>query len=139
MIFKFIQATESDKEYLLELRKKTMLEHLERAGQFLSEQEHAERVNYKFEYSFLVFHSDELIGAVKFHSKINEVELTQIQISPSYQGKGFGSGIVQQIVDNESPKTVTLSVLKGSPAVKFYRNLGFKTIGEDTYEYHMQR
>jgi hypothetical protein len=46
MVFKFVQAKESDKEYLLELRKMTMIEHLERAGQFLSEKEHFERINY---------------------------------------------------------------------------------------------
>lgn len=138
MVFKFVQAKETDKEYLLELRKMTMNEHLERAGQFLSEKEHFERINYKFEYSYLVFHSNELIGTVKYHGKTNQVQLTQIQISPRHQGKGYGSGIVQQIVDSESPKTVKLSVLKGSPAVNFYKNLGFKIVGEDTYEYHMQ-
>ncbi|MBL4670660.1 MAG: GNAT family N-acetyltransferase [Arenicella sp.] len=138
MIFNFVQAKESDKEYLLELRKMTMLEHLERAGQFLSEKEHSERVNYKFEYSYLVFHSNQLIGAVKYHCKINQVELTQIQISPRHQGKGYGSGIVRQILNNEHPKTVQLAVLKGNPAVNFYKKLGFKVIGEDAYEYHMQ-
>ncbi len=138
MVFKFVQAKETDKEYLLELRKMTMTEHLERAGQFLSEKQHFERINYKFEYSYLVFHSNELIGTVKYHGKTNQVQLTQIQISPRHQGKGYGSGIVQQIVDSESPKTVKLSVLKGSPAVNFYKNLGFKIVGEDTYEYHMQ-
>jgi ribosomal protein S18 acetylase RimI-like enzyme len=138
MVFKFVQAKETDKEYLLELRKMTMTEHLERAGQFLSEKQHFERINYKFEYSYLVFHSSELIGTVKYHGKTNQVQLTQIQISPRHQGKGYGSGIVRQIVNSESPKTVKLSVLKGSPAVNFYKNLGFKIVGEDTYEYHMQ-
>jgi ribosomal protein S18 acetylase RimI-like enzyme len=138
MIFNFVQAKESDKAYLLELRKLTMLEHLERAGQFLSEKEHSDRVNYKFQYSYLVFYNKQLIGTVKYHCKTNQVEITQIQIDPEYQGKGYGSGIVQQVLNNESPKTVKLSVLKGSPAVKFYRQLGFEIIGEDAYEYHMQ-
>jgi hypothetical protein len=40
MNFEFIQATEKDRAYLLELRKSTMVEHLEISGQFLSDEEH---------------------------------------------------------------------------------------------------
>jgi ribosomal protein S18 acetylase RimI-like enzyme len=116
----------------------TMLEHLERAGQFLSDKEHSERVNYKFEYSYLIYRSKELIGTVKYHCKINRVKITQIQISPRHQGKGYGSAIVKKILNDEHPKTIQLSVLKGSPAVSFYKRLGFEIIGDDAYEYHLQ-
>ncbi len=45
MVFKFIQATTEDRSYLLELRKVTMVERLEKSGQFLSEEQHETRVD----------------------------------------------------------------------------------------------
>jgi hypothetical protein len=45
MNFEFIQATEKDRAYLLELRKSIMVEHLEISGQFLSDEEHEIRLN----------------------------------------------------------------------------------------------
>ena len=43
MSFELIQATEADKAFLLTLRKLTMVEHLEKAGLYLSDDEHALR------------------------------------------------------------------------------------------------
>lgn len=137
-MFKFVQATESDKVYLLELRKKTMLKNLEKAGQLLTEEEHLDRLNYKFEYSHLIFHKKELIGVLKYSCTCSEVEIIQMQIDPKYQNMGYGSGIVQQLLNNEKGKTVKLAVLKKSRAVEFYMRLGFQRIGEDDYEYQMQ-
>ncbi len=40
MKFEFIQVTESDKAYLLDLRKLTMAEHFKNSGLFFSDEEH---------------------------------------------------------------------------------------------------
>ena len=138
MLFKFTQATNADKGYLLELRKKTILVHLEESDQFLTEQDHIDRVDHKFECSYLVFHKEELIGTVKYQSSEEEVELIQLQIEPRHQAKGYGSGVFQQILSNARDKTVRLTVLKNNPAVGLYMRLGFQIIDEDEYEYHMQ-
>ena len=138
MSFEFRQATESDKSYFLGLRKSTMLEHLEREGIILSEEDHLERVNHEYGHSFIVLFNNELVGVLKYLSTVSEVELIQIQIEPQHQGKGYGSGIIQKILNDEKGKIVRLKVLKNSPAVKFYKRLGFKIVGEDNLEYHMK-
>ena len=138
MIFEFIQATEIDKKYLLELRKQTMTKHLEAAGQLLTDEEHVERLNYKYECSHVVLLKSERVGFVKYLSKVTELELIQLQVEPKHQGKGYGTGILRKIMDLGQGKTIKLSVLKDNPAVELYKRLGFQTISEDNYEYHMQ-
>ena len=136
-MIKFVPATESDKEYLLALRKRTMNQHLARAGQFLAEKEHEERVNYKFDGSRLVYRGSQLIGAVKCNTSAKEFELIQMQIDLDYQGLGYGSEIIRELLASETGKMIKLNVLKENPALKFYKRQGFEVIGEDEYEFHM--
>jgi ribosomal protein S18 acetylase RimI-like enzyme len=138
MTFEFIQATENDKAYLLDLRHLTMVEHFEKSGLFLSDEEHEFRLNDFYECSYLVLYSNELIGALKYCEHIDRVEIMQIQIQPSFQGKGFGRKIIEQIMADAKNKFVELSVLKENPALNLYKRLGFYITGEDQYEYFMQ-
>jgi ribosomal protein S18 acetylase RimI-like enzyme len=137
MIFNFKQATESDREYLLALRQATMVEHLERAGQFLTEKAHSDRVDYEYENSHLVYQKEDLVGAVKYRVTSSYIDLIQVQIDPKFQGRGYGSGVVKQILSHEKGKMMRLTVLKENPALALYKRLGFQTVGEDEYEYHM--
>lgn len=138
MTFEFVQATESDRDYLLELRKQTMTKYLEMAGQVLSDQEHVDRLNHKYECSNLVFLKSVRIGFVKYLATEKELKLIQIQLEPKYQGKGYGTDIIRKVMSLGKDRTIKLSVLKGNPAVELYKRLGFQTISEDKYEYHMQ-
>ena len=139
MLFEFVRATELDKEYLLKLRKKTMTEHLENTGQFLSEEEHIDRLNHQYKHSYLVFFAHAKIGMVKYHSNAKELELVQVQIDTQYQAKGYGTAVIKQVMNSAKDKTINLTVLKSNPAVGLYKKLGFSTVGEDNYEYHMQK
>ncbi len=138
-MLEFVKATESDKGYLLALRTKTIQQHLEESGLYLTEQEHLERVNHRYECSYLVFYQGTLIGMVKYKTTTKELELIQLQIDPLHQSKGYGTKIIQQILNGEKDRTVKLSVLKKNPAVELYKKLGFKIVGQDTYEYDMQK
>lgn len=138
MDFEIIQATEKDNAYLLNLRKLTLVEHLEKSGQFLSDKEHDIRLNDAYDCSFLIVSSKELIGTLKYREHENRVEIMQIQIHPVFQGKGFGRRVLDQVIENSKPKFVELTVLKENPALKLYERLGFHITGEDQYEYFMQ-
>lgn len=138
MRFDLIQAAESDKDYLLQLRKLTMVEHLQRAGQFLTEQEHQLRLEDQYDCSYMVRHNGVTIGGIKYKASDDRVEIMQVQIHPEHQNKGYGKAILQQILALPGIKTVSLTVLKQNPAVNLYKKLGFKVTGEDCYEYHMQ-
>ena len=79
-----------------------------------------------------------LVGTLKYESTDHEVEIMQIQIHPDHQNKGYGRGIVQQVLNGAESKIVSLTVLKNNPALQLYLRLGFKIGGEDMYEYRMQ-
>ncbi|WP_351075473.1 GNAT family N-acetyltransferase [Shewanella sp. CAL98-MNA-CIBAN-0140] len=134
----FILATEKDKNYLLDLRKLTMVEHLEKSGQFLSDAQHEFRLNDAYECSYLVMYANELIGTLKYRANETTVEIMQLQIHPLFQRQGFGQKILQQIITDSKPKLFELTVLKENPALQLYKRLGFEITGEDQHEYFMQ-
>jgi ribosomal protein S18 acetylase RimI-like enzyme len=138
MRFEFIQAKENDKGYLLDLRKLTMVEHLERSGHFLSDKEHEFRLNDAYECSTLIRYENELIGTLKYREYEDKVEIMQIQIHPLFQGKGLGRKVIEQVIADSNSKFIELTVLKENPALNLYERLGFYITGEDQYEYFMQ-
>ena len=138
MRFTFVQATADDKAYLLQLRKLTMVEHLEKSGQFLTEEEHLFRLEDAYECSHIIFYQENKIGTLKYQEQNESLEIMQLQISPEYQGQGLGKKILQQILQQAKNKTVELTVLKENPALNLYKRLGFAITGEDEYEFHMQ-
>ena len=138
MSFRLIQAIESDRPYLLALRKQTMTEHLERDGVFLSEAEHMERLNHQFDCCYIVWRQAKRIGALKYCSTVNDVEILQLQVAPQFQGRGYGTDIVSLLRDRHAGKLVRLSVLKTNPAFRLYQRLGFVTVAADEHEYQMQ-
>ena len=123
MSFKFIHATAQDWNYLLELRKLTMVEHLEKSGQFLSEEEHEVRLNDAYECSHLIFHKNNLIGTLKFREFEEKLEIMQLQIHPDFQGNGFGGRVIEQVLESSKPKILELTVLKENPALNLYKRL----------------
>lgn len=138
MKFEFINASQKDKAYLLDLRKLTMVEHLEKSGQFLSDAQHEFRLNDAYDCSHLIMYSGELLGTLKYRENDQAVEIMQLQIHPLFQGQGFGRKILEQVIADSKPKYITLTVLKENPALLLYKRLGFEITGEDLYEYFMQ-
>lgn len=138
MIFEFIQATAADREYLLHLRKLTMVEHLEKSGQFLTEHEHQVRLDDQYQCSFLIVCHGTTIGTVKYLEAADTIEVMQLQIHPDHQNQGYGKAVLQQVINQARPKQVSLTVLKDNPAFQLYLRMGFRQVGEDDYEYHMQ-
>jgi ribosomal protein S18 acetylase RimI-like enzyme len=133
-------ASEDDKSYLLRLRKLTMADSFEKAGLYLTDEEHDFRLNDEFECMYLIWFSGERVGAVKYREFESKFELMQLQIDPEHQGRGIGKRIVERIKGwgEEKCKTVELSVLKNNPAIDLYARLGFVVVGEDEFELYME-
>jgi hypothetical protein len=89
MEFELLQATESDRDYLLELRKLTMTEHLENSGQFLSEREHKIRLGHKYDCSYLVLYNGEIVGTLKYESTDKTVEISKSRVWKRYYSTSF--------------------------------------------------
>ena len=140
MSIELVRALNEDKAFLLKLRKMTMVEHLEKAGLYLSDAEHEFRLNDAFDCSHIVVHSGANIGLAKFRESSGKLEIMQIQIMPEYQGRGLGRCVTKQLITTARTKglNVVLAVLRDNPATRLYKSLGFKIIGEDDYEYFME-
>lgn len=134
------KARETDRPFLLELRKSTMAGHLEAAGIFPSNDDHAIRVGENFDCAHVIECSGLPIGLAKYRESADAVEILQFQVLPEYQGKGIGRRVAGSIIERARlrGKRVTLTVLKANPAKRLYESLGFCVVGEDEYEFHMQ-
>ncbi|MBQ4838053.1 GNAT family N-acetyltransferase [Pseudoalteromonas luteoviolacea] len=130
-------ATESDKPYLLSLRKKTMTEHLERQGIFLCHEAHISRLEEHFQGSKIVFINRDKVGCLKYHASDERLEIMQLQIAPQHQNQGFGTAILRCLLTQHAHTPAYLTVLKGNPAIRLYRHLGFNICFEDEFEYEM--
>lgn len=138
MDIKFIPATNHDKDYLLHLRKQTMVQHLEKAGFYLTDDEHISRIDDNYQCFYLIIVDNEKAGAVKFVQSNEKLEVLQLQIEPKFQGRGLGRAVMLQLLALAAHRPVRLTVLKDNPAIKLYSSLGFQVTGEDRDEFYMQ-
>ena len=136
----FRAATEADMSFLLELRRKTMSEHLRLSGIEPSENERVERVLARFECAEIILLSGQPVGLLKVARDGQKWDLIQIQILPEKQGTGLGGGIWQKLLDEavQAKATVILSVLKSNRARRLYERLGFRIVGENERAYDME-
>lgn len=138
MDLELIRANENDKQYLFNLRKLTMVEHLEKAGLYLSDDEHLLRLNENYDCLHLIINAGKRLGAVKYQMFEEKLIIMQIQVHPSFQGKGIGKLVMQQLISLAKLRDVELSVLKDNPAQLLYQRLGFVAYDEDEYEIFMR-
>ena len=138
MVFKFIKAAYSDRDYLLSLRKLTMVEHLENAGLFLTDQQHVLRLDDQYDCSHLIVINEVQIGTLKYQTHAQYTEIMQLQIHPLHQNKGYGRAVIEQVITSAQSKPIKLTVLKNNPALGLYKRLGFTITDENNYEYYMQ-
>ena len=81
------------------------------------------------------------IGMLQVDRHPDVIFLKNIQIAPSYQRRGIGSGIVKTLIEevNERGIPIRLQVLKVNPAREFYEFLGFCEIGVTETHVRMER
>jgi len=139
MTIRLRHANQSDIEFLVNLRKLTMSEHLDVAGWFMDDQGHLERVLINFEDSYLIEADDDVVGMIKYISHVDKIFVMQLQILPQYQRQGLGSEVMEYVMElaRTESKHVELHVLKANPAKQLYERLGFVVYGQDKLEFHM--
>ncbi len=136
----FREATERDKQFLLQLRNATMNEHISTAGLKLSQENHIERINYHFESAKIIENMNRPIGLLKVVKEDSVWDLVQVQLASDFQGKGLGRKIIQSVITEakENGVKVKLSVFKTNPALKLYLSLGFTAYLETENTFEMQ-
>ncbi len=134
------RAHKEDIPFLLELRKASMILHLENQGIFLSEEEHLNIIRENFDCIRLIYKHETVVGMIKKIDREASFEILQFQLLPAHQGKGIGRRLLKDIISKaqKNNKSVKLNVLKKNPAFRLYKQLGFEVIGEDKLEYFMK-
>jgi len=137
---RYKQADETDIDFLLDLRMKTMNPHYETSGLSTDRETTMQRVLYQFEKANIILLDNQPIGLLKLDRTFTNIEVLQLQIDPSQQGKGLGKKILSDILEEASlaGKTVSLSVLKTNKAQHLYQSLGFRIVDENQYSYFME-
>ena len=117
-----------------------MSDYMLNSGLEVNDKEQLNRINYNFDDAKIIYFDEEKIGLLKISEQETEIEIVQIQLDPSFQGKGIGRLILESIIKNakNKNKTLFLSVLKANPAKKLYDSLGFKTINTTNDSFEMR-
>lgn len=79
------------------------------------------------------------VGWLQVSSTPTELCLDQIHLVEQARNRGVGRQLIRSIVDEAfaQGKNVSLSLVKGNPAIHLYERLGFRLTGEDETKYHM--
>ncbi len=80
------------------------------------------------------------IGRVTVTYSTDCITLEGIHISETFQGKGIGSRLVKQIIDEATDMRLPLELilLKANPVKELYERIGFHTYKEDVYRFYMR-
>ncbi|MBN9615558.1 MAG: hypothetical protein BGO25_11285 [Acidobacteriales bacterium 59-55] len=135
----------ADEAFLLELYAQTRAEELAQSGLdalqrevFVQMQFRARQISYRTAYPLA---ADEIIctaagvpvGRVLVDRMQDGMRLVDIAVVAKRRRQGFGTQVILELQHECAARdwAMKLQVLKGSPAERLYRRLGFKVAGED--------
>ena len=79
----------------------------------------------------VIKHQNKIIGFIKVVVSPTDIYLGEIQITRSYQNRGIGTNIIENIIATKlNNQRLWLKVIKGNPAEKLYIRLGFTVFEE---------
>ena len=140
----FRRAENNDINFLLLLRKKSMIKHFIASGIKMSEEQHLELINENFYLSNIILYDRKPIGLLKMGAAevggmSKSLHISQIQILPKYQGQGIGSSVLKVVKKRALYLNlpITLNVLLKNPARALYLRHGFQIKSKNKLEFLM--
>lgn len=134
--------TESDYEFVYEVKKTAYKKYVEECWRKWNEQEQQEYfrkfINQVKENAYIIKYENKDIGF--YNGEILEngrYEIGNICIIPEYQGKGIGTKILNYIIEKYSNNDIELQYFKQNPVEKLYKRIGFQKVGETDFHYQM--
>jgi ribosomal protein S18 acetylase RimI-like enzyme len=84
---------------------------------------------------------EERIGRLIVDHRGDEMHIVDIALVPQCRGLGVGGGLIRQLLAEADAgcRSVSLNVLKGSPACRFWERAGFCSRGSDEVYVAMER
>ncbi len=135
-------ASRDDYDFVFELKRTTMKEYVDAIWGWDDD----EQVAYLDEHfdptrCQIVRAGSADVGLLAVEDRPDEIFLADIMLLPEWQGRGLGSAIVSQVLEEgaRAGKPVTLQVLHSNPrAAKLYATLGFEPYEETTTHTRMR-
>jgi len=122
-------ATEADREFLYELHRATMREHIERTWGWDEEWQRADlERRFRAGTTQIITVSGKRAGAIELAENDHELVVANIQIVPAHQGHGIGTRVLEMMIAraSEQGRDVGLQVLvTNTGARRLYERLGF--------------
>mgnify|MGYP002401351137 CR=1 FL=1 len=146
------EETEHDGGFTVKLYASTRAEELapvpwsdaEKAA-FLAFQHDAQHTHYRRHYPdagwFIVESEGKAVGRLYLERWTREVRIIDIALLPIARGRGYGTALLKDVIDEASAagKTVSIHVEKMNPAMSLYRRLGFRDVEDKGVYLLMQR
>ena len=135
-------ATQNDYDFMYGLLVATMKEYVDQTWGW-EEPYQQERFQTTFapaDYQIILVNGHD-IGAISVDRRDAELFLSEIQIAPEHQRRGFGTAVIQDLIHEAERQRlpVGLQVLKVNPARRLYERLGFRVTDETDTHYQMSR
>lgn len=88
------------------------------------------------EHIYILTSGNTKIGFIDYNIRQDIVDIGNLCINKEYQGKGIGSRILEEIINKNLDKTISLQVfIQNERAIKLYNKLGF-IITKSTNTHH---
>ena len=135
-------AKDSDKLYFQDLHEQCYKEVVTR--QFGSWESKVQRLNFNAKWPAQQFSKIIIDGQIVGGIWIDEHDefrlIREIQIHPTYQGKGIGTRVMQDVIDRSQQmgRKLMLKVLHENHALGLYKRLGFVIIDDTGVQYVME-
>ncbi|MBL0710096.1 MAG: GNAT family N-acetyltransferase [Colwellia sp.] len=141
----FRNVADEDIDFLLQLRKQSMTEHLVKAKLKMTDEQHLKRIKEHYYESHIILRDRKPIGLIKFgvvalKGTSKSLHIKQLQILPEYQGQGIGSKVLSVVKKKalQLQLPITLNVLLKNPARGLYLRHGFQIEGKNKIEFKMR-
>lgn len=139
---KLVPYTEDNYEFVYDVKKNAYKKYVEECwGSWIEEDQrkHFEKfISTVKDNTYIIMDRDKKIGF--YNGEILEngnYEVGNICIISEYQGKGIGSKILKDILEENKDKDIEIQYFKQNPVGKLYERLGFIANGETEFHYQM--
>jgi ribosomal protein S18 acetylase RimI-like enzyme len=81
------------------------------------------------------------IGWFQSFVKGDALFLAQLFVDRALRGQGIGTAVIKALIEEagRADRALTLGVVKGNPALRLYKRLGFRITHEDERKFYMRR
>ena len=139
MTYRLVEASPADESWLENLRRRAYSDLFDATWGGWDEVRHSRQFSESMKRGHIsIIEADGVrVGMVQLFDETNAVEIGEIQIDPSHQGRGIGTRVLLDVIADASAqgRGVRLSVgLKNQKAIRLYERLGFLSEGQsDTH------